>query len=218
MAGSCNCKKKTHPPKLIVITGGPGAGKTAVLETARNLFCSHISILSESASIIFSGGFPRKPTRLGCEAVQKAIFHVQREQEWLGAQESESAIILCDRGTIDGAAYWPEGGGKGFAKSLGIRFQDELKRYAAVIHLRTPNLKRGYNHQNPVRIESAEEATRIDRRILSAWESHPRRYIIESTDDFIEKTSKAMRVLLAEIPSCCRTEFPSELFGFGSSD
>jgi len=55
----CECELSLHSPRLVVLTGGPGAGKTAVLELIRKSFCEHILVLPESASILFSGGFIR---------------------------------------------------------------------------------------------------------------------------------------------------------------
>jgi broad-specificity NMP kinase len=37
----------------MVLTGGPGAGKTAVLELLRHSLCDDVAILSEAAGIIF---------------------------------------------------------------------------------------------------------------------------------------------------------------------
>ena len=37
---ACGCTE-THPPRRIVLTGGPGAGKTAVLEMMRKTLCEH---------------------------------------------------------------------------------------------------------------------------------------------------------------------------------
>lgn len=36
---TCQCKKNHHKGKRVVITGGPGAGKTAVLEMVRHVLC-----------------------------------------------------------------------------------------------------------------------------------------------------------------------------------
>ena len=54
----CGCATQ-HQWKTIVLTGGPGAGKTAVLELVRQEFCAHVQILPEAAGIVFGGGFPR---------------------------------------------------------------------------------------------------------------------------------------------------------------
>ena len=104
---ACECRDR-HERRRIVLTGGPGAGKTAVLELIRQSFCEHVKVLPESASIVFGGGFPRGGNAIVVKAGQRAIFYVQRELETAGDADNP-AIVLCDRGTIDGAAYWPAG-------------------------------------------------------------------------------------------------------------
>jgi predicted ATPase len=103
----CACEKKTHDCKKIVLTGGPGAGKTAILEIAKKNFCQHIAVLPEAASVIFSGGFWRHDSLPAKMSAQRAIFHIQKEIERLVVDEKQSAIALCDRGILDGLAYWP---------------------------------------------------------------------------------------------------------------
>ncbi|MEO8338135.1 MAG: ATP-binding protein [Nitrospirota bacterium] len=197
---ACACREP-HDRRRIVLTGGPGAGKTAVLELIRQSFCVHIKVLPEAASIVFGGGFPRDEILGHRQASQRAIFYVQRELE--SAAESDNlAITLCDRGTIDGAAYWP-GQGDLWA-SVGTTLEEQLARYDAVIHLRTPKAGDGYNHQNPLRVESATEAAAIDALILQTWEKHPRRFIVEPSLDFIAKASRTIDLLRREMPECCR--------------
>ncbi len=196
----------------MVLTGGPGAGKTAVLEIVKKNFCRHVAVLPEAASIIFGGGFWRKNTIPGKKAAQRAIFHVQRELERLVTDEQESAITLCDRGTLDGLAYWP-GPEELFWEEVGARRAEEFARYQAVIHMRSTSLERGYNHSNPVRTESALEAARVDKRIAQVWDGHPRRFFIESTENFLEKAAKAVDLIKEELPECCRAHPISEFSG-----
>jgi len=199
----CACKAATHEGRLVVITGGPGAGKTAVLEVIRRNFCSHVAVLPESAGILFSGGFPRRPSDSARRAAQRAIYYVQHELESLAIDERNAAVILCDRGTLDAIAYWPGASGSFFTET-GTTEARELARYAAVIHLRTPPAQY-YNHQNPLRVETAESAAEIDLRIAEAWAHHPRRFLIESTDDFIDKLARTIAVIRDEVPVCCRS-------------
>jgi len=198
---ACECKD-VHKRKRVVLTGGPGAGKTALLELIRQSFCSHVRVLPESASIVFGGGFPREDDPPVRRAAQRAIFHIQRELESLD-DRGNPAMVLCDRGTIDGLAYWP-GPPEEFWPSVGTTVDDELARYDAVIHLRTPPIEHGYNHQNPLRTESAAMAAEVDVRIAAAWAAHPRRFTVKSSADFLDKATRALQFLRQELPECCR--------------
>ena len=64
--------------------------------------------------------------------------------------------MLCDRGTVDGLAYWP--GPESFWDHVATTLEQQLARYDAVIHLRTPSAANGYNQSNPLRTEGAAEA------------------------------------------------------------
>jgi hypothetical protein len=127
---------------------------------------------------------------------------VQRELEVIGDHHNP-AVVICDRGTIDGIAYWP-GLPEEFWSSIGTTLERELARYDAVIHLQTPAAEQGYNHQNPLRTETAAAAAQIDVRIARAWESHPRRFIVASSSDFLEKAARAIAILRQELPECCK--------------
>ncbi len=197
---TCACRE-SHDPRHIVLTGGPGAGKTAILEVIRQAFCQHVRVLPEAAGIVFGGGFPRGESVRLRQAAQRAIFYVQRELE-TAADSENPAFVLCDRGTIDGAAYWPNQ--DDLWSSVGTTIEEQLKRYDAVIHLRTPTIENGYNRTNPLRIESAADAGDIDTRIERLWQGHPRRFIVEATPDFMGKASRAIEILRAEMPECCR--------------
>lgn len=189
---------ETATPRLLVVTGGPGAGKTALLEIVRRNYGEQVVVLPEAASILFSGGFPRRTTDAGKRAAQRAIFRVQSELERLALEERAAPVVLCDRGTVDGAAYWP-GEPEGLFREVGSTLERELAHYSAVLHLRTPEDGKGYNHANPVRIETAREARAVDDRILEVWQAHPQRFVIDSTDDFLHKVSRALAIVDAQL-------------------
>jgi len=194
----CACRVD-HQRKRIVLTGGPGAGKTAALELIRNSFCPHVRILPEAAGIVFGGGFARGESQVLRCAAQRAIYHVQRELE-VAADTANPAIVLCDRGTVDGVAYWV--GPLDFWHGVGTTLDAELARYDAVIHLRTPS-RHEYNHRNPLRLETADEARAIDERIAAAWSSHPQRHVIEPSRTFLEKAAAVLEVVSTLVPDCC---------------
>ncbi len=203
-AGRCTCIVAELPatPPRVVLTGGPGGGKTAVLEVVRRHFCEHVVVLPEAASMLFGGGFPRRDGDAGRKAAQRAIFRVQDELERLALAEEDVALVLCDRGVVDGAAYWPGPVDELFAEVQTTR-EAALARYAGVVHLRTPDA-RGYDHKNPVRTESASDAAAIDARIAEVWDGHPCRAFVEAEVDFVQKVTRAIAALDEHLPACCR--------------
>jgi predicted ATPase len=183
-------------PRRVVITGGPGAGKTAILELARRDLCGHVEVLPESASIVFSGGFPRRDGDVARRCAQRAIYRVQAELETM-ALGNDIAAALCDRGTLDALAYWP-GGWSDFFAELGTTMEAELARYAAVVHLRVPDDVSDYR-RSEIRRESWAEAREVDARLIEVWARHPRRVIIDGARDFMEKASGALLAIRAEL-------------------
>jgi hypothetical protein len=68
----CVCQEPHERPR-VVLSGGPRAGKTAVLELIRKSFCVHVKVLPESAGIVFGGGSPRSELPALRQVAQKAI-------------------------------------------------------------------------------------------------------------------------------------------------
>lgn len=202
----CPCTN-THRRRRVVLTGGPGAGKTAVLELVRRSFCAHTQVLPEAAGILFGGGFPRTKDVEVQRAAQRAIFHIQREIEVAFASQ-DAALTICDRGTLDGLAYWVGEGD--LLASVGTTLEYELAQYDTVIHLRTPDSHNGYNHDNPLRIETPAEAGLIDQRIELAWAKHPRRFLIDAAPNFLTKATRVVELLRAELPPCCARALAGE--------
>lgn len=200
---SCRCGAVRHKPKLVVLTGGPGGGKTAVLEMARRYFCQHVVIAPEAASIVFGGGFLRSGLPKGRRAAQRAIFHVQRALETVALESRKTAVVLCDRGTLDGLAYWP-GSRQSFCEEFDIDYQKELNRYSAVVHVEVPALAWGYE-KNRIRKESVSQAQEIDRRIARAWRGHSRVMTVSAQAGFLDKLAYAIELLRGELPPCCQT-------------
>jgi hypothetical protein len=87
---------------------------------------------------------------------------------------------------------------------VGIVRERELERYHTVIHLRTPSEPAAYEHENPLRVESQDEARVIDERIARAWSGHPRLFQVPATPDFLAKAARALELLRDAVPPCCQ--------------
>ena len=189
-----------------MLTGGPGAGKTAILELIRIASCTHVRVLPEAAGIVFGGGFPREDGVEQRRAAQRAIFQVQRELEAVG-EADHAALLLCDRGTVGGAAYWPDDQAE-LWPAVHSNLNAELARYALVVYLRTTSAAMGYNRTD-LRTEPAEAADAIDARIGELWSSHPRVVTIEPQRDFLAKAEAALAVVRSMLPPCCQDHVPA---------
>ncbi len=181
-----------------------------MLEIVKRNFCEHAQVLPEAASIVFGGGFPRELSLAWSCAAQRAIFRVQRELERGAIEAGTGAVVLRDRGTVDSVAYWPLDAAS-FWPDVGTDLETELARYAAIIHLRTPPADGGYARTNPLRIETAREASAIDERIAAAWASHPRCAVVANAPDLLKKVANAVALIPEQVPPCCRTHRVPEL-------
>lgn len=170
----------------LVLTGGPSGGKTTMAMAIVKAFGSKVVMVPESASILFTGGFRRREDAFGIRHQQKAIYHVQAEHEAIFTHEYNERLLVCDRGTLDGLAYWP-GSEQEFFDSIGSSRELELRRYDYVFHLDTADGGDYNSNRNPIRNETHSEALNVNQRVLSAWEGHPRRLIVPSMRTFGQK-------------------------------
>lgn len=178
----------------IVITGGPSGGKTTLIEALRKEFPKKVKIVPEAASVLYKGGFPRLKNKSGLFYAQIAIYHTQKSLEQMLFENSTSDLLVCDRGSLDALAYWPNEE-ENFFQTINSNVEQELKRYDWVIHLDTPN-ENGYDNHNEIRTETHEEALVLNGKTKKAWEKHPQRIIISAENDFFTKMKKATDLIL----------------------
>lgn len=180
----------------VAITGGPSGGKTTLIEALKKEYAGgKIKVVPEAASILYKGGFPRVPSFEGVYHAQRAIYSVQREVEDLRCKLYPEALIVCDRGTLDALAYWPDGA-EPFFNMVGSTIEKEVSRYDWVIHLDTAT-EPDYDATNEIRTESFQEALALNEKIKKSWAVHPQRIVINSQQDFLSKMRRATLVIAA---------------------
>lgn len=176
--------------RRIVLTGGPGSGKSTAAAFLAREFVDDLWVLPESATLLYRGGLPRASGDLGQQVAQRAIFTVQRSLEEATALQHPGRVQLCDRATVDGAAYWPDGP-DAFFRAMGTTRTSELARYDAVVFMHTAALlPAGYERDMDVRTEDREEAVELDRRMFELYEQHPMLVSIESSASFLDKLTR----------------------------
>jgi predicted ATPase len=187
--------KPVHKRRRIVLTGGPGGGKTTAADLLRRELGSRVVIVPEAATILFAGGFPRSEQWDANRAAQSAIYHVQRNLEDVQSALFPERVLLCDRGTVDGAAYWYDGE-EAFFHCVGSTLDAELARYDAVVFFETAAVA-GLSIEggNPVRNETLSQAVALDARLRKLWQRHPRFTLIPHSNSFLKKIVGALGVL-----------------------
>src|SRR5688572_23104680 len=164
--------------RRIVLTGGPGAGKTVISDRIAGGYPERFVKVPEAATQVYHA-LQTRWDRLDVEGGgdgQRRIYNLQRREEEEMAVLHPDKVLLLDRGTIDGSAYWPEGP-EDYWRDLGTTSAAELGRYDAVVWLQTaaaiPGLYDG-DGSNPCRFEQADAAVASGNLLRALWGGHPR--------------------------------------------
>lgn len=196
VASRMNASGRNH--FRIVLTGGPGGGKSTAADLFRREIGTRIVVVPETATMLFTGGFPRVGEPRARAATQKAIFHAQVGLEDIQGALYPGRVLLCDRGTIDGAAFWPDEAPQGFFETLGTSLQEQLHRYDAVIFFESAAVGDiSIEGGNPARTENNEQARQLDMRLRELWSKHPNFHFVPHSTSFFAKLQDGLRQLQA---------------------
>ena len=180
----------------IVLTGGPGGGKTTAADLFRREIGDKVVIVPETATMLFSGGFPRVGEPKARAATQRAIFHAQVALEDIHGALYPGRVLLCDRGTIDGAAFWPGEAPLDFFETMETTLDEELLRYDAVLFFESAAVGDiSIEGGNPTRTETNVEARDLDMRLRELWSRHPGFHFIPHSTSFFAKLHAGLTAL-----------------------
>ena len=189
-------------PYTIALTGGPCAGKTTLLErlrAANTIMGRQVLFVPEAATMLVHRGL----------VIGQDVVHFQTETMRLQLQlESEAweqagkqnapCLVVCDRGTLDGAGYCTREEFEAIAAGFGQNRSTLAARYDLVVHLASTAVDNPSAYtleNNHARHETLEQAVKQEHRTLQAWAGHPNRAIVSSATSFEEKISQAIHVI-----------------------
>ncbi|MDD4195506.1 MAG: AAA family ATPase [Syntrophorhabdaceae bacterium] len=202
-----------NPVSMIVLTGGPCSGKSSSLAYLTERLSDHgfmVFVVPETATLITGNGIDRRKMDKPGQIVvfEEAILDMQVSFEDTYKQAvsrifpERRKVILLDRGIMDVRAFLTDDVFNGILKKKGMTRAAIRHRYDGIIHLVTaadgaPDYYTGEN--NSARLETAEEALRIDRRTQEGWLGHPRFKIIDNSTDFEGKMHRTFSAIAAMV-------------------
>lgn len=190
--------------KRIVLTGGPGSGKTSVLEKIYQVYSSEgykVIIVPETATELMNNGITFKDGSISLVDFQEIVMRLQLAKEEVVDRTIElmgdsKVIVIYDRGTIDNTAYInKEEFEEILARLNNVKsFADLMNKYDLVINL--VGREDFYTtDNNKARSESASEALKLGDATLKCWLGHKKVKIVLPKDTIEEKTSEVLNTI-----------------------
>lgn len=179
-------------PFCVVITGGPCAGKTEVWRFLGASLPQAVPVPEAATRLILAG---RSEVTLGLERFQREVYKEQLALE--EAALRKGPFLLCDRGLLDGLAYFPA-----LLTCLGLSPGEMLSRYAMVIQLEVIPDPAAYSlhlGSNPARREPHLRALALERALKGIYGRHPAYGFVGGSLE--EKKGAALRWLRGELVS-----------------
>jgi len=187
----------------IVLTGGPGAGKSVISRRIAASDPNRFVLVPEAATQVYDA-LQTRWDRLDLEGrrdVQRKIYRLQVDQEDRTARANPGKILLLDRGTVDGAAYWPDGPDE-YWRDVGSTLEAEVKRYDAILWMESAAALGLYDgdSSNFCRFEDAAGAIESGKLLLKLWGGHPNLKHIGAFANLNDKIAAVKEVIDALCP------------------
>lgn len=188
----------------IVVTGGPGGGKTTALDLFQRELKAAVKIVPEAATMLFGHGLDREVGNGDGKLLQRSIYRMQISQEEIFRDSSVDRLLICDRGTLDGLAYWPDDE-QSYFDGIDTTFEAEIARYGAVSFFQTAAIHgEDVRSNNPYRTEDSRTAVALDERLRRVWSRHPNFHFIPAQLSFMAKINHGLETIagvLQQMPS-----------------
>lgn len=205
-----NPKSKIPQPQQIttvILTGGPCAGKTSLMEKFRNQVATipnvKVFFVKEAATLLKQSGINFADAG-GDETFQRLIINQQliaehnariTAEKFAANHKDYKVIILCDRGIMDGEAYFENK--YQFTELLAdfeLTKKTVFRRYDMVLfmHSAAVGAEQFYTTKDGTpRDESPEQAASIDANTYNAWCEHNNFKSVDNSFEFYEKLDAA---------------------------
>jgi predicted ATPase len=186
---------------VIVLTGGPGGGKTPLIDDLRRdpAWTNRFVTLPETIFYATQTNISVKE-----QLFQRVMVNLQIALEdglQRALDPADPRVIICHRGSLDPLAYWLRCGWteEEFFAFTNTTREAHYQRYTAVIQLVTAadGAPEAYTRWPQAhRPEEAEDAIWLDRWLEQVWRGHPHYFRLDNDRrNWPEKSAEARRIL-----------------------
>lgn len=194
----------------IVLTGGPNGGKSKALRYLKEALPKlgyKVYSVEECATKILDSGFDRSRPTLDFQT-EIAKLQLKLENELDALENDGKSVIICDRGLMDCRVYLNDDDFEAIKRVLNLTNIDLRDRYDAAFHLDSTSTNDNLKYKTgEIRVESREEAKKINDLSLRAWCGNPHYRFIPVKKTFDEKFA----VLLREVKAFLGIPRPLEI-------
>lgn len=145
----------------IAITGRADIGKSTIIRIMDCEFPKKVVSSGDTLEGLNKSVFPHVKTKFSQRCQQRALYHLQREMDNILEDTHPEKLVLCDHGSLDLLALWPDTA-ETFFQELKTSLDSELKRYDWVLQINGVEKKYSANRFQPIH----------DPR--NFWRKHPR--------------------------------------------
>ena len=207
-AAEMNSIVPPNPVYKIVLTGGPCGGKTTLLARLSPYLRERgfeVMTCPEAFTLLVTNGMQAGDYFASVDGmpivVQDSVLDMQisleDSLERVLRARGKPAVLLCDRGLLDGKAYMDEGGWQKLLEKRECACESHMRegRYNAVFHLvsAAEGAEEFYTlENNQARTETAQEARDMDHKTRNAWVGHPNLKIFDNSTGFEKKLQRVV--------------------------
>jgi len=191
-----------------ILTGGPCGGKTTAIARLSSFLRERgfeVIACAEVYTILASNGMSSGfySTDGMDTVIQNSVLDIQLSLEdsleRVLKARGKPAVLLCDRGPMDGKAYLSDEKWQQILDQRGVAEADlRDTRYNAVFHMVTAadGASSFYTlENNQARRETREQALDLDRRTQKCWLGHAHMYVLDNSSDFEHKLQRLVNIV-----------------------
>lgn len=189
----------------IVLTGGPCAGKTTILNAVNKYLKQEkipfVTIPETATELIVNGISPKTMSAYDFQkiVIKRQLVKEQDAEEYFQNHfaNQDKCVIIYDRGIFDNNAYMEEDEFKRLLREFELESMSNIDKYDLVLDLLSVASckKESYNLDNEARTETVNEAEILDTKTSNAWANHHNLKLLSSKVSIEEETKMVIDYL-----------------------